>query len=228
MLRSVADARWRGEGGSIITNLDQIHAQIAGCRLCDLALARTQTVPGEGNFRAKVMLVGEAPGFYEDQQGRPFVGPAGHFLEELLQLAGLTRSDVFITNVVKCRPPGNRDPLPEELAACDGYLRAQIEAIAPRVLVTLGRFSLAKFFPSVRNMREVHGRALPYNGLTICAMYHPAAALHQGSLKEVIQQDFRRLPSIIARAEAAPDGLGSEAPSPLAAEQMSLFEGFAP
>ncbi len=208
-----------------VSTLEQIRAQIAGCHLCDLARARRQTVPGEGDPRAKVMLIGEAPGFYEDQQGRPFVGAAGQFLEELLNLAGLSRRDVFITNVVKCRPPGNRDPQLDELAACDAYLRAQIEALAPRVIVTLGRFSLAKFFPQTRSMKEVHGRALSYNGLTICAMYHPAAALHQGSLKQVLQEDFKKLPAIIDRLEG-----GERGPPPFgtvvapAAEQMSMFE----
>ncbi|HEY3118738.1 MAG TPA: uracil-DNA glycosylase [Chloroflexota bacterium] len=219
-------------------NLEQIRVQIAACRLCDLAKARTQTVPGEGDPRAKVMLIGEAPGFYEDQQGRPFVGAAGQFLEELLNLAGLSRRDVFITNVVKCRPPGNRDPEPEEMAACDGYLRAQIEALAPTLIVTLGRFSLAKFFPQTRGMKEVHGRALSYNGLTICAMYHPAAALHQGSLRQVLQDDFKRLPAIIERLEAASDqaapgngqgATGDQRALPFgalapAAEQMTMFD----
>lgn len=169
------------------------------------------------------MLIGEGPGFYEDQRGRPFVGPAGHFLDELLGLAGFSRGDVFITNVVKCRPPGNRDPEPEELAACDGHLRAQIEVIQPNVIVTLGRFSLAKFVPGVRSMKEVHGRAIPYQGRLVVAMYHPAAALHQGGLRRVIEEDFRMLPMIVARK--APAGAVAE-PAPAAspaAEQISLF-----
>lgn len=211
-------------------DLEEIRVQVARCQLCDLSQARTQTVPGEGSPHARVMFIGEAPGFYEDQQGRPFVGPAGQLLDQLLELAGLSRKDVFITNVVKCRPPGNRDPEAEELAACDGYLRAQITAIKPRVIVTLGRFSLNKFIPTVRSMKEVHGRAIPYDGMFICAMYHPAAALHQGSLKRVLEEDFRRLPMIIARAEAEatqqPFSLpGARRPLP---EQMSLFEGLAP
>lgn len=178
------------------------------------------------------MFVGEAPGFYEDQQGRPFVGPAGQFLDELLGHADLTRQDVFITNVVKCRPPGNRDPEPDELAACDGYLRAQIAALDPRVIVTLGRFSLAKFVPNVRSMRDVHGRALPHEGRVVVAMYHPAAALHQGSLRSVIEDDFRTLPMIIARATsqaAAPPAAAAPAaaaPQP-AHEQIPLFESLA-
>ena len=163
---------------------------------------------------------------YEDQQGRPFVGPAGKLLDDLLKVAGLTRSEVFITNVVKHRPPGNRDPEADELEACDGYLRAQIAAIQPRVIVTLGRFSLAKFIPNVRAMRDIHGRAMPYEGRIVCAMYHPAAALHQQSLRGVLEQDFRALPAIVERASAqsAATPSGPTPPTPPAEpEQMSLF-----
>jgi DNA polymerase len=209
--------------GGDATDLKEISAQITRCRLCSLG-EHARAVPGEGNPQASVMLVGEAPGFYEDQQGRPFVGPAGQFLDELLKVAGYARKDVYITNVIKHRPPGNRDPEPDELEACDGHLRAQIAAIRPRVIVTLGRFSLAKFIPNVRSMREVHGRAFPYNGLLVCAMYHPAAALHQGSLRSVIEQDFRMLPTIVARAEQRATSTvvpaGAAAPVP---EQMALW-----
>ena len=209
--------------------LEEIRGQIARCRQCDLSKARGQTVPGEGASRADVMLVGEAPGFYEDQHGKPFIGPAGQFLDDLLALAELSRKEVFITNVVKCRPPGNRDPEPDELAACDGYLRAQIAAIQPKVIVTLGRFSLAKFIPNTRSMREVHGRALPVEGMVVCAMYHPAAALHQGSLRRVIEDDFRTLPMIIAQAQSRPPILEPVpvVAAPVLAEQIPLFESFA-
>jgi DNA polymerase len=211
--------------------LEEVAAQVTRCKLCKLGHANARGVPGEGNPNAEVMFVGEAPGFYEDQQGRPFVGAAGQFLDELLGCAGLARKDVFITNVVKHRPPGNRDPEPDELEACDGYLRAQIAAINPLLIVTLGRFSLAKFVPNVRAMRDVHGRAMPYGDRTIVAMYHPAAALHQGSLRSVCEQDFRALPMIIARAKAnlatpvatapfAQPALLEEAAVP---EQTSLF-----
>ncbi len=210
--------------------LEEIAAQVNKCRLCKLGQGNARGVPGEGNPNADVLFVGEAPGFYEDQQGRPFVGAAGQFLNELLGLAGLSRSEVFITNVVKHRPPGNRDPEPDELEACDGYLRAQIEAIDPEVIVTLGRFSLAKFIQNVRAMRDIHGRALPYENRVICAMYHPAAALHQNSLRSVLEQDFRALPMIIAKAKAraAAPPAQEEAPAPGAeeppqAQQMSLF-----
>jgi DNA polymerase len=215
-----------------VPSLDEIAAQVNTCKLCKLGQANARGVPGEGNPNADVLFVGEAPGFYEDQQGRPFVGAAGKYLDELLGYAGFSRRDVFITNVVKHRPPANRDPEPDELQACDGYLRAQIAAINPEVIVTLGRYSLAKFIPNVRAMRDVHGRALPYENRIVCAMYHPAAALHQASLKTVLEQDFRALPMIIARAKAkgavssestpapAPASDGDEPPS---AQQMSLF-----
>jgi DNA polymerase len=212
-----------------LQTLDEIRKQVERCKSCKLGTASARAVPGEGNPNAKVMFIGEAPGFYEDQQGKPFVGPAGKLLDELLKVAGFTRQDVFITNVVKHRPPANRDPETDELEACDNLLRAQIAAIKPQVIVTLGRFSLAKFVSNVKSMRDIHGRALPYNGMTICAMYHPAAALHQGSLKAVLEQDFRNLPMIIARAtqKASASPVEAEkAPAPppeTAAEQMSLW-----
>ncbi len=215
-----------------LPTLDEIAAEVNRCKLCKLGQGNARGVPGEGNPNADILLVGEAPGFYEDQQGRPFVGAAGQFLNELLGHAGLSRSEVFITNVIKHRPPGNRDPEPDELEACDGYLRAQIAAIDPEVIVTLGRFSLAKFIPNVRAMRDIHGRALPYENRIICAMYHPAAALHQASLKSVLEQDFRSLPMIVAKAKArtaapAPAPEASQPTSsddePPAAQQMSLF-----
>lgn len=205
--------------------LHDINGQIERCQLCKLGQARARAVPGEGNPHAEVMLVGEAPGFYEDQQGRPFVGPAGQLLDELLTLAGLSRPDVFITNVIKHRPPGNRDPEPDELAACDAFLQAQVAAIQPLVIVTLGRYSLARFVPNVRSMRDVHGRAMPVNGRTICAMYHPAAALRQGSLRAVLEQDFRSLPTVVARAKERA-GQAAEVPvfaTSIQPAQMSLW-----
>jgi uracil-DNA glycosylase family 4 len=212
----------------IPTALKEIHDQIARCRACKLGDGKARAVPGEGNPQATVLMVGEAPGFYEDQQGRPFVGPSGKFLDELLGLANWSRKDVFITNVVKHRPPGNRDPEQDELEACDGYLRSQIAIINPKVIVTLGRFSLAKFVPGVRAMRDVHGRAIPYEGRIVVAMYHPAAALHQQSLRSVLEQDFRMLPMIVARASTQMEAPPAESPEPPPpadppAEQMSLF-----
>jgi DNA polymerase len=166
------------------------------------------------------MLIGEAPGWNEDQQGRPFVGAAGKFLEELLSKAGLQRNDVFITNVVKSRPPGNRDPLPDEIAACAPFLDRQIEVIDPDVIVTLGRFSMARWFPGERISR-IHGQPKRVGRRLIVPMYHPAAALHQQALRSTIEEDFARLPKILAEAEVARQAEESAGEPP--PEQMSLF-----
>lgn len=180
--------------------LEEIAAEVCTCEKCDLWKGRTKAVPGEGNPRAKVMFIGEGPGYHEDKQGRPFVGPAGQFLDELLQSINLKRADVFITNIVKCRPPNNRDPLPVEIAACNDYLDRQINAIQPDVIVTLGRYSMAKFFGNEK-ISAIHGRARKIDGYICLAMYHPAAGLHQASLKETIRNDFKKIPMVIAEAE---------------------------
>jgi DNA polymerase len=179
--------------------LQEIAGQVAVCKSCQLSYARKKAVPGEGPAKAEIMLIGEGPGFYENEQGRPFVGAAGKFLDELLEKAGVSRQMVFITNVVKCRPPGNRDPLPDELAACSAYLDRQIEAINPLIIVTLGRYSMAKFLPNVR-ISEVHGQPAWVRGHLIVPMFHPAAALHQPSLKTSVERDFTRLPEWIQQA----------------------------
>jgi len=184
--------------------LNQVAAEVKDCQLCQLAFSRKNSVPGEGLPNAEIMFIGEGPGFYENEQGRPFVGAAGKFLDELLHRAGLQREKVYITNVVKCRPPGNRDPLPEELSTCNGYLDRQIEAIAPMVIVTLGRFSMAKFMPNVR-ISDVHGQSRWVNGRLIVAMFHPAAALHQPSLKSAVLDDFGRLPGYLTMARTNRD-----------------------
>jgi uracil-DNA glycosylase family 4 len=158
--------------------LKQVTEETAVCTKCALQHSRKNAVPGEGPANAEIMFIGEGPGFYENEQGRPFVGQAGKFLDELLTGIGMKREQVFIGNVVKCRPPGNRDPLPEELAACSDYLERQIQAINPRVIVTLGRFSMARFLPNAR-ISDVHGQSYQLKGRTIVPMYHPAAALHQ-------------------------------------------------
>ena len=206
--------------------LKEVAAEVSVCTKCDLCKGRTKAVPGEGNPHAQVMFIGEGPGFHEDKQGRPFVGPAGQFLEELLASINLKRADVFITNVVKCRPPGNRDPLPAEIDACNGYLDRQIAAIDPQVIVTLGRFSMAKFFGGEK-ISTIHGRARKVDGRMCIAMYHPAAGLHQQSLKESIRTDFKKIPLVIAEAErlavegkmkAEPPKAKEEPP-----EQLALF-----
>lgn len=179
--------------------LQEIAGQVAVCKSCQLSFARKKSVPGEGPANAEIMLIGEGPGFYENEQGRPFVGAAGKFLDELLEKAGVGRKDVFITNVVKCRPPGNRDPLPDELLACGAYLDRQIDAINPLIIVTLGRYSMSKFLPNVR-ISEVHGKPAWVRGRLIIPMFHPAAALHQPSLKVSVERDFARLPEWILQA----------------------------
>jgi len=182
--------------------LREISAQVRVCQACTLHHSRKNGVPGEGSPQAEILFIGEGPGFHENELGRPFVGPAGKFLDELLAEAGYVREQVFIANVVKCRPPGNRDPLPDELSACSRYLDRQIEVINPCVIVTLGRISMGKFLPNAR-ISEVHGKPTWVQDRLVVPMYHPAAALHQPSLKPVIIADFRVLPKAIANARAA-------------------------
>lgn len=206
--------------------LKEVAAEASVCVKCDLCKTRTHAVPGEGSPHAKIFFIGEGPGFHEDKQGRPFVGPAGHFLDELLASIQLKRSDVFITNVVKCRPPGNRDPLPDEIAACNDYLQRQIDAINPPVIVTLGRHSMAQFF-GTEKISAIHGRARNIGGRLCIAMYHPAAGLHQVSLKDTIRADFKKIPQIIAEAERmkAEGQLKQEPAKPKQdnPEQMTMF-----
>ena len=186
----------------------QIANDVSACTNCALHEGRKKSVPGEGPADAEIMFIGEGPGFHENEQGRPFVGAAGKFLDQLLAQAGVTREDVFIANVVKCRPPGNRDPLPEELAACDIHLEAQIRVINPSIIVTLGRFSMAKFIPDVK-ISAVHGEMQKVGDRFIIPMFHPAAALHQPQLKPAILGDFAKLPDQLKEARAA---LGKKAP----------------
>ena len=178
--------------------LKTVAEQVAVCEKCALHFSRKKAVPGEGPAYAKIMFIGEGPGFYENEQGRPFVGPSGKFLDELLQSAGLKRSEVFIGNVVKCRPPSNRDPLPDELASCRPYLEQQIAAINPQAIVTLGRYSMAHFLPNAK-ISSIHGRSSWVNGRLIVPMYHPAAALHQPALRDAIIADFANLPKILSK-----------------------------
>ncbi len=190
--------------------LAQVAKEVSVCTLCALHTSRKKSVPGEGPAHAEIMFIGEGPGFHENEQGRPFVGNAGQFLDQLLGQAGVTRADVWITNVVKCRPPSNRDPLPEELNACDFHLRRQIEAINPSIIVTLGRFSMGKFMPGAR-ISSVHGQMRRIGDRYVIAMFHPASALHQPSLKPAIMADFARLPELIKEARA---GLGRNPAAP--------------
>jgi len=173
-------------------DLAEIAELVSKCQDCPLHLSRIKAVPGEGPENAKILFIGEGPGFHENQQGRPFVGQAGKFLDELLSVSGLKRETVFITNIVKCRPPGNRDPQPQELEACAKYLDRQIEIINPEIIVTLGRFSMAKFFGQVK-ISQIHGNMKKIAGKYVVAMYHPAAALHQPALKNTLLDDFAKL-----------------------------------
>lgn len=205
--------------------LETIASEVRACTRCRLADGRTNAVPGEGSPDTEVVFVGEGPGQNEDRQGRPFVGRAGDLLEELLGMIGWRRDDVFITNVVKCRPPNNRDPEPDEIAACRPYLQRQLEVLDPALLVTLGRFSLQTFMPGDRISR-VHGTERPIEpstgarAATGYALYHPAAALRQGALKETMQRDMARVPEVLIRARAERVG-ASATPEPATAAPPS-------
>ena len=206
-------------------SLAQIAKEVAACQKCVLHRSRKMSVPGEGPADSEIMFIGEGPGFHENEQGRPFVGAAGNFLNELLAQAGMKRSDVWIGNVVKCRPPGNRDPLPEELSACNEHLERQIAAIDPKIIITLGRFSMNKFMPGAK-ISAVHGQMRRVGERFVIAMFHPAAALHQASLKPAILHDFAQLPKLLEQARTA---LKRLAPAPAEEEpkkdpkQLSMF-----
>lgn len=213
--------------------LSQIASEVSACTRCGLHQTRNKSVPGEGPLDAEIMLIGEGPGANENEQGRPFVGAAGKFLEELLAQAGLKRTDVWIGNVVKCRPPGNRDPMPDELAACNLYLERQMAALNPKIIITLGRFSMGKFLPGAK-VSLVHGQMRKVDGRFVIAMFHPAAALHQPQLKPAILADFAKLPQLldVARkelAKTAPAQVQAEpkpvpvSPEAEAPKQMKLF-----
>jgi DNA polymerase len=201
-------------------DLPQLARAVHDCTRCPLHLERTRAVPGEGNPQAELMFIGEGPGFHEDRQARPFVGASGKFLDELLNGIGYKRADVFIANVVKCRPPGNRDPQPEELEACRDYLDRQIELIDPKVIVTLGRFSMYRFFPGA-SISKIHGQPQPVGQRLIVPMFHPAAALHQPKWRPLLVEDFQKLPQFIAAATA----LKPPQPKfdPDNAEQLGMF-----
>jgi DNA polymerase len=203
--------------------LNEVAAQAAVCTKCELQFSRKLAVPGEGPADAEIMFIGEGPGFHENEQCRPFVGAAGQFLEELLASINLKRQQVYITNVVKCRPPGNRDPQTEELEACSGYLERQILAINPKVIVTLGRYSMARFLPNAK-ISEIHGQAIRVHGRLIVPMYHPAAALHQPSLRSAVENDFARLPEWMTKANSVPELPHEHVPAETQkSEQLSLF-----
>ena len=196
--------------------LTEFYEEIALCHLCEIAKYRTKAVPGEGPEDAEIMFVGEAPGWHEDQQGRPFVGPAGQYLERLLTSIDLKREQVYIANVIKCRPAANRDPLPAEIQNCCRWLERQIEIIRPKMIVTLGRYSMAMFFPG-KSISKIHGTAQKRDGVIYYAMYHPAAALHQQSLRQAIEADMLKIPALLAEAK----NMAEAEPQP---QQLSMFE----
>ncbi len=196
--------------------LSELYQEIALCQRCEIAKYRTKVVPGEGAEDADLLFIGEAPGWHEDQQGRPFVGPAGLFLDQLLASINLKREQVYIANVIKCRPQGNRDPLPAEIHNCREWLDRQIELIHPKMIVTLGRYSMAMFF-SGKSISKIHGTAQKRDNIIYYAMYHPAAALHQQSLRQAIEEDMLKIPSLLAQA-------GSITEAKQQPQQLSMFE----
>ena len=179
--------------------LELLNAKIAGCTACRLHQGRTLTVPGDGDPDAELMFIGEAPGQHEDEQGRPFVGRAGQLLDELLGEIGFSRADVFVANVVKCRPPKNRDPMPDEIGCCEGYLREQIEGIRPKLIVLLGRFATQYFLPDAK-MGESRGQPFQAGPWLILPVYHPAAALRNSNLMATLRQDFAIIPPLLAQS----------------------------
>ena len=196
--------------------LSELYEEIALCQQCEIAKYRTKIVPGEGAEDADIMFIGEAPGWHEDQQGRPFVGPAGQYLDQLLASINLKREQVYIANVIKCRPQGNRDPLPTEIRNCRKWLERQIELIRPKMIVTLGRYSMAMFFPG-KSISKIHGTAQKRDNAIYYAMYHPAAALHQQSLRQTIETDMHKIPSLLVQAESMTEA--EQQP-----QQLSMFE----
>ncbi len=184
-----------------MSSLTELDKEIALCQQCEIAKFRTNTVPGEGAEDADILFIGEAPGWHEDQQGRPFVGPAGKYLDELLASISLNRQLVYIANVIKCRPTGNRDPLPLEISNCRNWLDRQIKLINPRMIVTLGRFSMSMFFPG-KTISKIHGTAQKQDDVIYFAMYHPAAALHQQKLRQTINDDMLKIPPLLAQAKS--------------------------
>jgi DNA polymerase len=199
--------------------LTELYQQIALCHKCDIAKLRTKVVPGEGAENADIIFIGEAPGWHEDQQGRPFVGQAGQFLDRLLASINLNRQQVYIANVIKCRPPDNRDPLPTEIQNCRQWLDSQIEIIKPKMIVTLGRYSMARYFPG-KSISKIHGTAVKRDNVIYYAMYHPAAALHQQSLRQAIEADMLKIPKLLAEARNVQEAR----PSASGGQQLNMFE----
>jgi uracil-DNA glycosylase family 4 len=206
---------------------------VAGCTKCALAQGRTQVVFGSGSPNAELMFVGEAPGFHEDKQGVPFVGAAGKLLSKLLAGIGIEREDVYIANVIKCRPPGNRNPLPEEIEACEGHLWRQIELIQPKLVATLGNFATKLLSGKPAGITQVHGCeqkvVLGGHSVTLYPIFHPAAALYTPRMLDVLEADFRRIPELLGRAAVPPPPAvepvvaAVREPMPATEQQLGLF-----
>jgi uracil-DNA glycosylase family 4 len=199
----------------------------AGCTRCALAATRTQVVFGSGSPTAELMFIGEAPGFHEDKQGVPFVGAAGKLLGKLLEGIGLTREDVYVANVVKCRPPGNRDPQPEEIESCEPHLWKQIELIQPALIATLGNFATKLLSGKPNGITQVHGReqqvVLGGSPVTLYPIFHPAAALYTPRMLQVLEEDFARIPGLLGRIVAPPAAVPVPAAGPQQPTQLGLF-----
>ncbi len=182
--------------------LQEIREEVSSCLKCSLCKTRINAVPGEGNYNTDVMFIGEAPGANEDKEGIPFCGAAGKFLNEMLSEIGFVREDIFITNTVKCRPPENRDPEDIEKSACRPYLERQIALIKPKLIVALGRHAAASLLPGQPSISKIHGHALKRsNGIIYLPLYHPAAALHNGGLRQTLKDDFSKIPAILKKIE---------------------------
>jgi len=202
-------------------DLPQLSAYLRDCQRCQLASGRTQVVFGTGNPQASIMFVGEAPGFYEDREGVPFVGAAGKLLTELLQSIGLKRSDIYIANVIKCRPPNNRDPLPDEIDTCKPFLLQQIELIQPKLVCTLGNFATQTLLERKVGITKVRGQVIRLENFVVFPLLHPAAALHQGNLRVPLKEDFQKLKAVLEQMSNAPTLPNATSQPTLSAPQES-------
>jgi uracil-DNA glycosylase len=203
--------------------LERLHRAVLGCTRCGLSATRTNAVPGTGPCPSEIMIVGEAPGFNEDAQGKPFVGQAGKLLDTLLAGIGLRREQVYITNVLKCRPPQNRDPMPNEAEACAPYLTGQLKLVEPKVVIVLGRHALERLLPGHGPISRVHGQLVERGGINYVAVYHPAAALHNGSLVNDLQADFLKVKQYLDAILNPPPPPEPEPQPPAEPEQLNLI-----
>ena len=205
-------------------DLPQLSASLQDCQRCQLASGRTQVVFGTGNPQASIMFVGEAPGFYEDRQGEPFVGAAGKLLTELLQSIGLERADIYIANVIKCRPPNNRDPLPDEIDICKPFLLQQIELIQPKLVCTLGNFATQTLLERKVGITKVRGQVIRLEHFVVFPLFHPAAALHQGNLRVPLKEDFQKLKAVLEHMSQTPTLPNASSPPTLSISKESSKE----